>query len=135
MKRNISSNNHHHIENLVSIGMIGATALSGALLTLPSVLADDSAVTDVAIAVPVACSITSTPDSAHTASVDSGTYKDNIGKTTIKATCNDSQGFSFYAIGYTNEEYGNTVLKPSTLDSPQNDIATGIATNGDMSLL
>ena len=133
MKRNISSNNHHHIENLVSIGMIGATALSGALLTLPSVLADDSAVTDVAITVPVACSITSTPDSAHTASVDSGTYKDNIGKTTIKATCNDSQGFSFYAIGYTNEEYGNTVLKPSTLDSPQNDIATGIATNGDTS--
>lgn len=68
-----------------------------------------------------------------TASVDSGTYKDNIGKTTIKATCNDSQGFSIYAIGYTNEEYGNTVLKPTTLDSPQNDIATGTATNGDTS--
>ena len=133
IKTDCKKYNSNNTENFVLLGMLGTTLLSGALLALPSVLADDGTVTDVAITVPVACSITSTTDSAHTASVDSGTYKDNIGKTTIKATCNDSQGFSIYAIGYTNEEYGNTVLKPSTLDSPQNDIATGTATNGDTS--
>ena len=127
------SKSFRHKENALVLGLVGTTVLSGILLTLPRVLADDGAVTDVAITVPVACAITSTPDSAHTASVDSGTYKDNIGKTTIKTTCNDSQGFSIYAIGYTNDEYGNTVLKPITLDSPQNDIATGTATSGNTS--
>ena len=124
------SKSFRYKENALVLGLVGITVLSGTILAIPSVLADDGAVTDVAITVPVACSITSTPDSAHTASVDSGTYKDNIGKTTIKATCNDSQGFSIYAIGYTNEEYGNTTLKPSVLDATQNSIITGTATSG-----
>ena len=70
---------------------------------------------------------------SHTATIENGTYRGDdvngigIGETTLKAYCNDTSGFSIYAIGYTNEEYGNTVLKSTTLGDTYN-IITGTNT-------
>ena len=57
--------------------------------------AAENATDDVTITVPVACSITSTINTAHTATIDLGTYEDDIGETTFNVLCNDSNGFAF----------------------------------------
>ena len=99
----------------------------------------DSYVSNATIRVAESCSITSTLNVAHTASIPNGiysaTYSDGghdytngIGQTTIKAFCNDSGGFSIYAVGYTNDEYGNTDLTGAL-----ENIATGTATSGETS--
>ncbi len=52
-------------------------------------------------------------DTAHTAILNPGTYSgasgseyaNGIGKTTLTAICNDDNGFSIYAIGYTGNSY------------------------------
>ena len=45
---------------------------------------------DVIITVPVSCNLTSTLDADHTDTINNGTYKENIGATTLKAYCNDT---------------------------------------------
>ena len=92
-------------ENLTLTGIIGLTLLSGLALTLPTASADTDIVDDVSIEVPAACALTSTLDTNHTAEVNNGVYEPNIGKTTLKVTCNDSGGFSIYAIGFTGDTY------------------------------
>ena len=91
-----------------------------------------SAVDEVNITVPASCSLTNTVGSAHTATIETGVYQDDIGETTFKVFCNDNEGFAVYAVGYTNDEFGNTTMKPSTL-AVSNAIATGTATSGSTS--
>ena len=123
----------NHKENLTLLGLISLVLISTIVLALPKATADDGATSNVAIRVNSACSMVTSPegsnDTPHTADLNPGTYQANIGKTTIKTICNDSNGFSIYAIGYTNEEYGNTTLRPNTLDPTQNSIITGTATS------
>ena len=84
-----------------------------------------------AISVPVSCSFTDdTTPGVHAATINPGTYEDEIGYTNFKVFCNDSGGFALYAIGYSNEEYGNTTLIGSGTGQT---IATGIATSGNTS--
>ena len=92
-------------ENLTLASLVGITSLAGLLLTLHTVSAETEAVDTVTITVPSACSMSSTivTGNEHTATVDSGTYVDDIGETTLKTICNDSNGFSIYAIGYTDD--------------------------------
>ena len=115
-------------------------ALVGVALISSSAHADDTYVTTTTITIPESCSITSTLDTPHTATIPAGIYSGNynsdghnytngIGQTTIKAFCNDSGGFAIYAIGYTNDTYGNTVL----IGPDNNNIATGTATSGGTS--
>ena len=87
---------------------------------------------EVTITIPFSCSLTDTLTSAHTATVENGVYQENIGETIFKVFCNDNEGFSVYAVGYTNDEFGNTSMKPSTVDV-SNAIATGLATSGTTS--
>ena len=94
--------------------------------------AAENATDDVTITVPVACSITSTINTAHTATIDLGTYEDDIGETTFNVLCNDSNGFAVYAVGFSDDTLGNNVMKPSTLPAA-NAIATGTATSGGTS--
>ena len=102
------------------------------LLNATGVYADSSVVDEVTITVPVSCSITGTVGTAHTAMVDVGTYEDEIGETTFNVLCNDANGFAVYAIGYSDDTYGNTTMKPSTLPA-SNGIVTGTATSGGTS--
>ena len=86
---------------------------------------------DVSIGVPVSCNLTGT-NTDHTATISNGTYQSDIGTTTLKVSCNDSEGFAIYAIGYTDNTDGKNVLTNSALGSTY-DIATGTATSGNNS--
>ena len=96
--------------------------LAGGVLTLPGAMADDSSVSTATITVPVACSLIGVTESAHTAEIPNGIdsrgsdyYPDGIGQTTLKAYCNDNEGFSIYAVGYTGDTIGNTYLRDNEL--------------------
>ena len=70
----------------------------------------------------------------HTREVVSGTYESEIGTTTLKAFCNDPNGFAIYAIGYTGEEYsGTNHTRLVGTNNPSETIATGTATSGGTS--
>ena len=114
--------------------LISLTSLSFFILT-SSTTSAESVVSNVAITIPVSCNLNSTLDSPHTATINNGTFAEDIGTTTFKVFCNDSNGFSVYAIGYSNEEFGNTNMLATVNGSlaPSFNIATGLATSGDTS--
>ena len=123
--------NNKHLA--IPLGLLAITAVSGMFLFSSYSSADDSGVDNVSITIPVTCTMVGTGMNSHTATIENGTYRGDdvngigIGETTLKAYCNDTSGFSIYAIGYTNEEYGNTVLKSTTLGDTYN-IITGTNT-------
>ena len=120
---------------LTLLGLVGITILSGVfLMSSYSYATSDNtdAVDDVSITVPVSCSMEGTGMNSHNANIVNGTYQADIGSTTLKVFCNDTEGFAIYAIGFTDDEYGKTVLTNSTLGSTY-DIATGTATSGSTS--
>ena len=95
------------------VGLLGLNLISGLILASTFVSAtDDEVVDSVQLTVPIACTMTGT-DTAHTAILNPGTYSgasgseyaNGIGKTTLTAICNDDNGFSIYAIGYTGNSY------------------------------
>ena len=132
MKKNAQSVKNHQIPLYVWVSLIlfSLTLLSFSLISSFTVSADSS-VDDVAIIVPVSCSLAGA-NINHTATINNGTYQNNIGLSTIQAYCNDIEGFAIYAIGYTNDTEGENVLTNSTLDSDHN-IITGTATSGSNS--
>lgn len=120
----------HNVMIRPAFFLLGFTFLSTLFLSLPVAHAEDSVVTTTSITISQSCSMTSTVNTPHNATVINGTYSgssypNGIGQTTLKAFCNDNAGFAIYAIGFTDDEYGNTKLHSSTLDSTY-DINTGI---------
>ncbi len=111
---------------IAPLGLVGLTILSGAFLMSSVVSADDSAVDNVNITVPVSCSMEGTGMNTHNANIVNGTYQADIGTTTMKAYCNDSEGFAIYANGYTGDTLGNNKLIGS---STNEEIVTGTATS------
>lgn len=116
---------------IATLVLMGLTVLSGSFLMSTSVSADD-VVDNINITVPISCSLEGTGMNSHNAIIVNGTYQADIGSTTLKAFCNDTNGFAIYAIGFTDSEYGKTVLTNATLGSSA-DIATGTATSGNTS--
>ena len=93
--------------------LLTMTILSSIALSSTIVSADNNEVIDtVELTVPVACTMSGT-GTTHTATLNPGTYsgasgseyENGIGKTTLTAICNDDNGFSIYAIGYTGNQY------------------------------
>ena len=109
----------------LSFGVFSGNALA-------TTTADDTTT----ITIRPSCSMTATVTSEHTATMMGGTYSgtsdypNGIGATTIQTFCNDANGYAIYAIGYTNNEEGNTVLKGGTGLTSSDDIVTGTATSG-----
>ena len=129
-KTNLSSNTIFAPVSILSASILATTLamISGSLTaTHATGVADQINVT-----IPVACSLTSIVDSAHTTTVENSAYEDEVGETTFKVFCNDAEGFAVYAVGYTNDSFGNNTLKPTNLASSYA-IATGTATSGDTS--
>ena len=108
--------------------LIGTTFVHGLTLMSTRVQAEESSVDNVTITVPSACSMSADGMTSHNAEINNGIYKDDIGTTTFQVFCNDSGGFSVYAVGFTGEEFGNTVLTSQKLGSSY-DIVTGTATS------
>ena len=90
--------------------------------------ATSSGTDNLTISIYTACTLSSTVNNEHNSVVDVGTYKTNIGKTTITTLCNDGNGYSVYAIGYSNNEESNNKLINTSY--PQYSIDTGLATSG-----
>ena len=115
--------------SLLSLGSI----VSGLVLASAKTTADQ-VVDRVAVSIPISCSILGdiTSGEEHNAEIQNGIYQDDIGKTTLRVFCNDGEGFSIYAVGFTNNEYGNNKLTSNTLGT-SHDITTGTATSGNAS--
>jgi len=105
------------------------TLLAGLILSSPLAAAEGVDVTN--ITVPLSCTMTLTENTPHTALIQPGTYQTDIGTSTITTICNSSEGFSIYAVGFSDDTYGKNVLV-SDID-PSLDIATGTATSGTVS--
>ncbi len=111
---------------IVPTVLVTASLLSGTLLMSNKTSADnDSAVDNISISIPVSCTLSGTGMNSHNATIPNGTYQDSIGTTTLKAFCNDNNGFAIYANGYTGDTLGNNKLIGSSISS---EIVTGTAT-------
>ena len=77
------------------------------------------------------CTLSSVVDESHNAELINGTYVNGIGQTTITTLCNDGNGYSIYANGYSNNEEGNNKLV-NTENSNFN-IISGTAQSGTTS--
>ena len=109
--------------------LLVATVFSVLLLSSITVSAESS-VDNLRVNVPISCTMSSTGNNSHNATINPGTYQTNVGETNVKIVCNDSEGFAVYAIGYTNDTYGDNTLT-STNSSTITTIPTGTATSGD----
>ena len=133
---------------LVLGGLVGLMLLSGSLLATSNSSVSAETVSNsttsnasVSVVFVESCSMTATVDTAHSAAIPNGIYSgssdyypNGIGQTTLKVACNDPNGFSLYAIGYTGEQYeGTNHTKLVGNNEPNNTIATGTATSGDNS--
>ena len=115
---------------IIIIPLIIITLLSSALLSSAPVSADnDSVVDEINITVPVSCTLSGTGMNTHNATINNGQYNSAVGETNMKAFCNDNNGFSIYAIGYTDDTDGKNVLTNTTLGDTY-DIETGTLTTG-----
>lgn len=99
-----------------------------AILNIGDALADD-VIDVVRVGVPVSCSLEGTGMNSHTITMNGNSTESAIGETILKAYCNDVNGFSIYAIGFTDDIEGKNVLTSSALGSTY-DIHTGTATSG-----
>ncbi len=116
------------------------TLLSGLILISSKSRAAGTTTSNATVTVGAACSMTGALDTAHDATLDGGTYSGNtasyangIGRTTLRAFCNDSNGFAIYAIGFTGDAYfgeNHTKLMGTNTDEA---IITGTATSGNTS--
>ncbi|MBR0372656.1 hypothetical protein IJH72_01805, partial [Candidatus Saccharibacteria bacterium] len=127
----IFERNHYLL--FLSLIPLFLTIISFLFLSSTVVSADDTVVDDISINVPVSCTLSGTGMNTHTATILNGNYASDIGTTNLKAVCNDSEGFSIYAIGYTDNIDGKTVMTSSALNDPTTDIVTGTATTGNTS--
>ena len=122
---------------LPAIGLVSLTTVSLVALLMASASAANSTTSSASASVTVAsaCTMSSTVNTTHNATITNGTYKEDIGKTTLKVICNDNSGFSIHAVGYSNDTFGNNKLVANVggILSPTNDIITGTAIAGNIS--
>ncbi len=91
--------------------------------------ADTASTSRASVNVSASCTFSGATTTAnHAVNITPGSYNDNIGNHNFRIICNDNGGFSVYAIGYSDDQYGNTDMINS--DSSQPNIATGLTTSG-----
>ena len=110
-------------------GLLGVTVCVGMVAMSIGVMADD-VVDEINITVPMACTMGGTivEGQEHTTSLQPGTYQANIGKTTLTTYCNDPEGFSIYAIGFTGDQYSGENHTKLVGNTATNTISTGLTT-------
>ena len=117
----------------VGLLLISFMILSGFFLFNTNTFADDTVIDTVRITVPSSCSLTSGlsgDGNYYQVNMLPGQYKNDIGPSTFSVFCNNNEGFSIYAIGFSNNEYGNTKMLSS---DPDVYIQTGTNTSGSPS--
>ena len=120
--------------------ILSVISLSSLTIFLTHTYADDTEVVDqINITVPVACTMSGTGQTSHNATLNPGTYSGasgseyeaGIGKTTITTYCNDNNGFSIYAIGFTNDLYEGESHTKLIGQNTNQSISTKVYANGD----
>ena len=119
----------------LAVSLLILSVVTFHVLSTTNGFADSTTSATASVTVAAACTLTSGSDhdTAHAATIPAGTYKENIGLTTFSVVCNDPSGYSIYAVGYSNNEFGNTNLLYADRSITGVDIATGIATSGSSS--
>ena len=114
---------------LVSIPLLVVSGIVLSHLSFHSSATGSTSGSDnLAITISSSCTLSSVVNVPHNAEVYNGNYLGDIGKTTIKTLCNDGNGYTVYANGYSNNEEGNNKLINSSY--PQYSIDTGLASSG-----
>ena len=121
---------------LVSIPLLIVSSVVLSHLSLHSAATDSSSgstssTDSLSFSISSSCTLSSVVDSSHTAELINGTYTNGIGKTTITTLCNDGNGYSVYAVGYSNNEEGNNRLVNT--ESSNFNIVSGTAESGNTS--
>ena len=121
---------YHFFRNtlIVSLPLL---IISAFILSIPHSSANNSGSDNLAITISSSCTLSSVFNVPHNAEVYNGNYLGDIGKTTITTLCNDGNGYSIYANGYSNNEEGNNKLV-NTENSNFN-IISGTAQSGTTS--
>ena len=115
---------HKAFRNILMVS-IPLVIVSGLIL---SSLHSSASTDQIEFSLSVSCTMSSVVNSAHTKEITNGTYHSDVGTTTITALCNDGNGYTVYATGYSNDEAGNNKLVNTT--NSQYSIDTGLATSG-----
>lgn len=110
--------------------LVGFTAFVGSLLTLPFASAGTESFNFV-LGVNAVCTLSSSTSSTVSKTISPGT-SDEIGTSKIKALCNDPGGLAIYAVGYSDDSYGDNYLHPTNISDIYR-IASGTSTTGDTS--
>ena len=118
---------YHAFRNIL-LASVPLLAISALVLSSLHSSATGSGTDQIQFSLSVSCTLSSVVDSAHTKEITNGTYHSDVGKTTITTLCNDGNGYSVYAVGYSNNEEGNTKL--INAEHPEYSIDTGLATSG-----
>ena len=114
---------------LVSVPLLVVSGVVLSHLSFHSSATDSTSGSDsLAITISSSCTLSSVVNIPHNAEVYNGNYLEGIGKTTITTLCNDGNGYSVYAMGYSNNEEGNNKLINS--ERPEYSIDTGLTTSG-----
>ena len=108
---------------LVSLPLVVISAL---ILSLPhsSATVSDLETDSLTLTLSTSCTLSSSVEEAHNASLNGGQYEEGIGITKVNAYCNDNNGYSIYAIGSSGDMDGNTDLISNINDNYN--IHTGI---------
>ena len=117
-------------KNKTWLGLASFAVIIGAMIVGVPVSAGSDVIDHVLISVPSSCTLSGTGMNSHNATINSGQYDSEVGETTLKAVCNDQNGFAIYATGYTDNIDGKNVLTNSALDS-SHDIVTGTGITGN----
>ncbi len=127
----------HNYAARVSLIMTSITFFAAIIMTATaSVSAESSIIDTFTIDLPSSCSMNAVVDTAHTATLEMGTYSggsdypNGIGKTNVSVFCNDPSGFAVYAVGFTGDTFGNNTMVGTNAN---NTIPTGTATSGTTS--
>lgn len=116
--------------------LVCLTAFSVLLLSAQHASADTSAIANVSVTVPAICSLTVDPDE-HSITMNPGNSA-TIGHSDIKAICNDPAGLAVYAVGYTNDTYGNNdfvaTVNNNTFTIPSDNVANPTTSQWNMIL-
>ena len=122
---------YHAFRNVLLVSvplLVISTFVLGFSVSHSSATGSTSGSDNLAITISSSCTLSSVVNVPHNAEVYNGNYLGDIGKTTITTLCNDGNGYSVYAVGYSNNEEGNNKLINS--ERPEYSIDTGLNTSG-----
>ena len=98
------------VKHIIKFGFLIATGFLPVAPFLPASATSQETAVPATVNIPVACSMTATRNKEHSVTLLNGqeSAEGGFGLTTIAISCNDTNGFAIYAVGYTGDIVGAT---------------------------